>query len=226
MKSALKKIVSLLLQVAIDFLDNPVTKNELQNFIINKISQLSQPNIITGLPAKSQYEFNLTVQNAIGAKLLSADQVQSQDNSDPKLDLDISTWMAGLPKSGVISPKGLIPGSIRNLLALINQNSSEYTAFVSDNFERLLRHVEVRREASLFLNPKADVKTTWLEKHAVSIAFSSYSRKSKDPRFINAALKLNGWAYAQHANMNPGSQLIRYLLALSEAEITVKELFS
>lgn len=61
--------------------------------------------------------------------------------------------------------------------------------------EQLLRHVEVKRKASLSPGQVCSQSDRWRQKLAVAIFFCHLALKQKDLRFLNAALKLNDWAF-------------------------------
>ena len=77
-------------------------------------------------------------------------------------------------------------------------------AVVQDNLERLLRHVEVKRKEALVAKQDTpDSDTLWLERHAVALLFCHQASRSHDLRFLNAAMKLNDWAFPYYQRRSP-----------------------
>ncbi len=60
----------------------------------------------------------------------------------------------------------------------------------------------------------------WL---AIAILFARAARRRGDLRFLNAALKINDWAYSPHRRIRPGPRRGRYLLSLAEQEMALAE---
>jgi len=58
---------------------------------------------------------------------------------------------------------------------------------------------------------------------SVAVLFARAARRRGDLRFLNAAFKLNDWAYPVHRRIRPGPRLARYLLSLAEQETAVSE---
>lgn len=92
--------------------------------------------------------------------------------------------------------------------------------------ERLLRHVEVKRQKALRkFAPDLSAEAQWLERCDVSILFSHYARRRKDLRFLNAALKMNEW-YLKESQRGTDAVQARLLLALAEQELSAGELLA
>jgi hypothetical protein len=99
-------------------------------------------------------------------------------------------------------------------------------SFVSDNLESLLKHIETRREHSLQnFDPVADTDSLWLERLNIVLLFARAARRKKDPRFLNAALKLNDLYFSNLKRKSTLPEMVRFLLALVEQELTFKELY-
>ncbi len=90
--------------------------------------------------------------------------------------------------------------------------------------ERLLRHVEVKRQKALRkFAPELSAEAQWLERCDVSVLFSHYARRRHDLRFLNAAFKMNEW-YLKESRGESDAVQARLLLALTEQEICAGEL--
>ncbi len=93
--------------------------------------------------------------------------------------------------------------------------------------QRLLRHVEVKRQASLQkFSQELPAEAQWLERCDISILFSHYARRTRDLRFLNAAFKLDEWNIKMMRRSLSDAGRVRLLLALAEQEISAKELLA
>lgn len=137
-------------------------------------------------------------------------------------------WLAGLPERKALVKGRLAAGSgvMLDALAEAGIAPDEVTA----NLERLLKHVEVKRQAALsLLTTDAPPLQIWREKQAVAWAFSRHARRSGDLRYLNAALKLNDWSYRRLLRFTgrlhrKGEWLAVYLTALAAAEEAATEM--
>jgi hypothetical protein len=132
-------------------------------------------------------------------------------------------WHQSLNDGRVIDRSGMAPGTGRMLLSILD-DPGQHMAFLHTELERLLRHVEIKRQAALELAGEYDTETQWLERHAVAILFSRTARHQDDLRYLNTALKLNDWAFPSHRRLRSGAQLERYLWSLVEQELSWKAL--
>lgn len=133
---------------------------------------------------------------------------------------------AGEPLAGgCLRRKQLEMGAGRRLERLAVENAAD--ALLADETESLLRHVEIARRSSLEVSgqPRHSA-TAWIERHAVAIYFARQARRVGDLRLLNAALKLNDWAFARHRRRAEGEPLAWYLLALAEQELAVDRLLA
>lgn len=125
-----------------------------------------------------------------------------------------------LPLTGkIVTGRGVAPGTGDSLLWHF-----ENGALLDAELETLLRHVEVKRRQCLQLDPPGAVEDFWLERHAVAILFCRAARAHGDWRLLNAALKLNDWAFPAQRRLPAGDRLARYLLALAEQETALEAL--
>ena len=99
-------------------------------------------------------------------------------------------------------------------------------SFVLDNLESLLKHVETKRERSLYtFYPLPDKNNIWLERLNIDLLFARNARRKKDPRFLNAALKLNDWYFSYFQRKATLPEMVRFLLVLVEQELAFEELY-
>lgn len=137
-------------------------------------------------------------------------------------------WLARLPEGKALVRGNLVAGSGVMLDVLAEQGMA--AGQVTANLERLLKQVEVRRQAALGkLASDASPLEIWRQKQAVAWAFSRHARRSGDLRYLNAALKLNDWSYRRLRQFPAslrmkGDWLAVYLTALAAAEAAAGEL--
>lgn len=129
-------------------------------------------------------------------------------------------WLRRQPDMRCIQKGEVTIGSGRMLEVLDASGAGTLQPEVDENLERLLRHVEVERRGALtgYRNSKIDSTAVWMQRHDVSILFSRLARRRHDIRFLNAALKLNDWAYWSHRRRFVPARNARYVLAIFEQE--------
>lgn len=137
----------------------------------------------------------------------------------------IDTWRESLPGGMVVSKGVITPQSGRFLDSLASSGPQRPTEFVSKNIERLLRHVEIKRDRSIekFTRPLTG-EAARLERHDVAILFARHALRSRDFRLLNAGFKLNDWSFPLYRKRGLSTGLSRYLLALLEQEYSAREL--
>ena len=131
-------------------------------------------------------------------------------------------WRDSLPDGSVLTKEGLVHQTGKMLLSLLAVEDSS-DVFVQGSLERVLRHVEVRRKASLQPHPPLSWSETWIEKHDVAYLFCVYARHSRDLRFLNGAMKLNDWGYRAHRRSASVEQTLSLVRAVLEQELILAE---
>jgi hypothetical protein len=116
-----------------------------------------------------------------------------------------------------------MPGAGAALISLLERPAEDRTFDLDGILESLLRHVETRRRAGLRLLSAREGGDPWMEWLAIAILFARAARRRGDLRFLNAALKINDWAYPSHRRIRLGPRLARYLLSLAEQETALAE---
>ena len=220
----LAKLTTPLVNAAVEYLDKSISQERIRKFLQASLtaghkyySQSPDHKLLAHL---QEFEQAYALGREIRLANLPTALRTNQENQAIQ-EIDPAKWIEALPKGRMVSAKGLTASSGSNLLILLGDDLG-YEQLIGDNMERLLRHVEVKREQALQLDPPAPPKDTWMEKHAVSVAFSRWSRRHGDMRYLNAALKLNDWALPSHARSAFSPVLVRFLLALAEAEFTLE----
>jgi hypothetical protein len=145
---------------------------------------------------------------------------------DPKDDRlpQAREWRAALPKGGVLEGGSFAAGAGVLLDVLDETGSDEERGFALAQAERVLRHVEVKREHSLaHASPGVEPARLIVEKHGVAILFTRVALRHRDLRFLNAALKMNDWSLKRSGGAGP-EQRARFLLSLAEQESAMRAL--
>ncbi len=96
-------------------------------------------------------------------------------------------------------------------------------SILTDMLEHLLRHIEVRRRGC-FQQRFWQREDSWSMRHRAALLLSEYALRVKDLRFLNAALKLNDWAFPRYRRGSSRKNLPLYLAALHSQECAVREL--
>ena len=143
---------------------------------------------------------------------------------DTRVDI---RWMEQFKNKKIFSRGALLPGSGKALDLLDESDRGKDKTLVADTMEKLLRHVEVKREKSL--NKFAEEigeRQVWLERLDVSLLFSRAARRHRDLRFLNTSLKMNEWYLRQIKPSALDEVNARLLLALAEQEKSAGELLA
>jgi hypothetical protein len=213
-------------QRAADWLDDAIPPAELRSYLLASILALeatreTRPDC---LPIGAVEELVLAHHLAHLAGLpIPPLETPPPDGLPSPDDEAVNAWISRLAQRRVVSADGLVPGTGACLMALLRRARTGEVEFLGASLESLLRHVEIRRKTGLRLASPASAETAWMEKHAVAILFSRVARERGDLRFLNAALKLNDWAYPAHRSPKPSPRHARYLLSLAEQERVVRE---
>jgi hypothetical protein len=137
--------------------------------------------------------------------------------------VDAEAWLAASSDGKVVGRRGLVAGAGEALCFLLENPRGSSETTLDTALEALLRHVEARRKDGLRLSNTPEGTDPWMEWLSVAVLFSRASRSRGDLRLLNAAFKLNDWAYPAHRRLSLGPRLTRYLLSLAEAETTAAE---
>jgi hypothetical protein len=138
---------------------------------------------------------------------------------------EIIQWRQSLKDDRVISSGVVKVGTGFYLDQLGMLEGEEHSDFYRQNLERLLRHVETHRGRSLRrFDRRLKEEKRWREKLDIVLLFIRTSRRLRDLRFLNAALKCTDDYYSYFKFKLPGPLLIRYLMALAEKEISFRDL--
>lgn len=219
-----------LLNLGIKILDDSIPVKEIQEFLTVGLRKI----LITSKNYPNMFLESDLAKINLARNLVEASQSYSntKDNeiefftlSSMKRD-EVDFWIDELPKNRLISFKGLVPRGGGMMIWLYENRSSERNEFYEAQLERLLRTVEVRRKKALDHAELGAKQIQSADKHAIVILFCRIARERKDIRYLNAALKLNDWAFPAYRGIKTMPDLADYLLALAEAEYACKVLLS
>ena len=226
----MRRMVRPLVALAAKCIDSTVPVGQLQAFLAMRLRQVR-----ARYPADGNGQGGLQVaadlaeawEIAVQVGLLPSSEPHAARHASPAPSGQLHRWVRCVPDGKVITARRLVAGTGRWLRAIEAVGADTHREFLDRSLEALLRNVEIRRQRCLQpLLPAADVNALWLEKHDVAILFASTARRRRDLRFLNAAFKLNDWAFRPHRRLAPGPRLARYLLALSHQELAAAELLA
>jgi hypothetical protein len=124
--------------------------------------------------------------------------------------------------SGILTGGCFAAGAGKMLDILDDAGDDAERDFSGRALERLMRHVEVKREGSLSGTfPNSPSRELLLQRMDVAILFSRSAVRRNDLRLLNCALKLNDRFFAtwkRKGSTLPPEQLSRLLLSLAEQE--------
>jgi hypothetical protein len=136
---------------------------------------------------------------------------------------ETEAWFAALPDGKVVSRRGIAVGAGEVLCSILETPKSPSATTLDSALEALLRHVETRRRDGIRVSSASEGAEPWMEWLMVAVLFSRVCRQRADLRLLNAAFKLNDWAYPANRRLPLGPRLMRYLLSLAEAETAASE---
>jgi hypothetical protein len=143
--------------------------------------------------------------------------------SSKRDEAQIEGWWAMLQAQNPIRREGSSAGTMSMLLALLAEEDRSRDWVLHPVIEALLRQVELRRERALSLSPAGTPAESWTEKHLAAALLARAAGHYRDPRYLNAALKLNDRAYAAHRKFRLDPTHVLYLRALAESECALRK---
>ncbi len=132
-------------------------------------------------------------------------------------------WREGLAGRIPVSRAGIPMGTSAMLASLLELEGLSAGDFVLECIERMMRHVELRRTQAFPPIAGTSGDDLWLEKHQAAILLARASDILGDLRYLNAALKLNDFAYRAHRRFQPDLPHILYLRALAEQDLALSK---
>jgi len=219
-----QSLMDSILRILSKWIEPHLKQDEIRRFITKKIRQYHKKVQISDNEKQTLARLKTNLKK-IGwlEEPYYKDSENEIDHSDE--ENDHQEWLVELENKSVIHNGVLKIHSGLMLDRMDEHSTSEYRKTVETQIEKLLVHVEVRRKKALHhFNQPLSMVQTLREQIEVSILFSRHARRIRELRFLNTALKMNDWLYSQFKNRKSEAILALYLLALSEQELSIKEL--
>jgi len=215
----------------VERIHNPIhSTGQIKEFVLNKYGWVADHMGGMAEPEKAQAAHDLYL---IQANMIVLGWVNSKKNPSklycPARQISsegLLVWKKDLWDGRVIHSGVAKAGAGFYLDQLMLKKDFSNDPFFIDNLESLLKHVETRREKCLkTFDPPMDEKNSWLQRLDIDLLFTRMARSRGDPRFLNAALKMNDWYFSYFQSHATPLELARFLLGLVEQELTFKELY-
>ena len=144
----------------------------------------------------------------------------SNPEDDAGLLKSARAWSVSLTPSGVLDSGRFAVGAGAFLDVLHAQGSIDEQVFALAQAERLMRHVEVKRDLALLHSfPESGRGEMILETLDVAILFARIAMRRRDLRFLNTAFKMNDAYLEQYGRVQlAADRRVRFLLSLAEQE--------
>lgn len=217
----LQRLAKWLLPPAIRWLDDSVPATDLEQFLHANLEAV----MVANWQAAYDRELVTRLHDQFGGPVPMA---PLPDPATEQAALAAAeSWLQTTSSRNVLERGVLLAGSADHLRVLLNaQLDRDKRGWLDDQLERLLRHVETRRQESLqTFSPALDKAAAWNERHAVTRLFLQITRFRSDLRFLNAALKLNDWAFKAHRKLSANDpRLLRYISNLVEQQALLNAL--
>ena len=212
-----QRVAAIMVRAAKYWLDDSQSVERLLIFLDQRLQEWSNNKAVAG--PEIAYAYQRTVELGLGSGM---EKTAAPHPNLPSLE-QFQGWLQDLPQERVIDRTGLAPGTGLMLLSILD-TPGQHRTFLLTELERILRRIEVKRQSALQLPPTSASQNAWMEKHAIAILLSRAALVFQDLRFLNAALKLNDWAFPSHLRLHRGPQVERYLWSLVEQETSWKAL--
>jgi hypothetical protein len=217
----IQRLLEWILSIAKRWVDDTVTEEELHAFLRNELFELTKSFRGDGVP-----ENELQVSRILTA----ADRLSNQGFPDlaaidtsPEFISQEGTEINDEMTEYVVRQGRITQGAVDTLMLAIGQRTV-LNAWQEEQMEALLRHIEVRRQAALRFEQTMSREERWLAVTHISLLFNRFAKREHDYRFLNAALKLNDWAYRYYRNRRNTLGRLFFLQAALEAEATLQEM--
>jgi hypothetical protein len=204
-------------------LDGYTTSNEVKGFVLKKYGKIDQK---LSLEKCNSVEMNRIDENLIILGWLEGTKTFRNKDQFIRVEnfKEATQWAKSLA-NGKVFNHGILSNDAGYFLDILDKKGGILRGFTADSIASLLRHVEINRKKILTMILKgSNIENDFLQWIAISILFSRTSRRHRDLRFLNAALKMNEMFYPKIKKEKDGKLLLNYLLALTEQEISAVEL--
>lgn len=219
----MKRVGDAILNLLSVWFDRHLTADEIKDILLSGYASLDPDS--TWKEADHQRVVLLT-KLLVDLGWIQSEVVDRKPGNYPETMIEeAKTWLRQLYGEPVIR-KGVLSVHTGLFLDVLDAEG-DYHGFVHEQSERLLSHVEYRRQRGLSeFNETLNKSEVFREKVNVSIFFSRYARRHGDLRFLNAVFKLNEWLLRAFKGMNDVHMRLFFLLALAEQETAARELMS
>jgi hypothetical protein len=204
-------------------LDGYLLPNEAKDFVLKKYGKINQKDTLEKLNSD---EINRINENLTTLGWIEGTKIKHDLNQFiSKETIEEATKWANSMENGKVINNGLISNGAGFYLDILDERGGILRDFTFDSIESLLKYVEVKRKKILSMILKShNIENDFLQWIDISILFCRTSRRHKDLRFLNAALKMNDFFFLKMKNEKEGKPLLNFLLALTEQEISAAEL--
>lgn len=218
----IKTLIGWLLEKLLILFDHEAGREDVRSYVCKKYNRFQK----AGHPSRAYLAdlAELTELMKDLGWLENEKDITRKKDKDTRVD---THWLEQFKNKKAFSRGALLPGSGKYLDLLDETTHGEDKALVADAMEKLLRHVEVKREKSLRkFTEDIGERQAWLERLDISLLFSRAARRHRDLRFLNASLKMNEWYLRQITPPELDEVNARLLLALAEQEKSAGELLA
>lgn len=220
----IRGLLSRVCSTAEQFLSSTPTPDEIRQIILEIYHSLSRLDAGKLSPIASQ---DLLLAEKYVARLnwIELKPGQTVEKlTDTRLLTRAQEWRASLPAGNVLETGRFAAGAGASLDVLDELGSASDRIFALAQAERLMRHVEVKRDRALSHSfPEVRPQFLTMEKCDVAILFARMAARHSDLRFLNTSFKLNDWSlrrFGRGANLSAEPRA-RFLLSLTEQEFAV-----
>jgi len=221
----LRGLASGVLRLAADLLDVSLSQAEIEAYLCSGAMALLPALRAAGEAApewKAEGLLALRMIAELGLLRDALDGLPAGETSKPD-EAQIKGWRELLQVQNPIRREGSSAGTMGMLLALLAEEDRSHDQILHPVIEALLRQVELRRERALSLSPAGTMAEAWKERHLAAALLARAATHYRDPRYLNAALKLNDRAHSAHRKFKPDQTHVLYLRALAEAECALRK---
>jgi hypothetical protein len=218
----IKKLLGWWLQKLMARLDQHVDEQSIHAYVMKHYTFLSQLTV-----TEKSLDQDLTHLEDLLIKLEWIDsgaKRQVSEQTQERKDWQGYNWLA---EGDCFSRNGVEPGCGQFLDWMEENSDPDDQRMVAENLEKLLWHVEVKREKALrTFSREISMEQQCLERCDISILFSRTALRRHDLRFLNAALKMNEWFMNELGQTGSNQYTTRLLIALAEQELSARELLA
>jgi hypothetical protein len=220
----LRRLASSLLQLAERLLARGPNQTQVETYLRSGVQRLLSACRRQEASQENWYRDGIILlKHAVELGLLPSlpDEV-ALDAAPPEFDRQQAQARRGwLEQGNLIRREGVRVGTMDTLNEIFRDPETD--SIVLPVVESLLRHIELRKDRALRLSPAGSEGEAWIERHGASILLARAAVRYSDPRYLNAALKLNDRAWRFHRRVQLDRRHVLFLRALAEAELGLRK---